>query len=307
MGLASTSFMTVRRPNETLQFLEYCASLGAGGIQASLSSLEPAYLKRLRARAEELGMYLEVMAPLPAADAARFEAIITAAKEVGARCLRVACLGGRRYETFSNRPDWDAFVARSRAGIAQAAALAARHRLPVAIENHKDWTLEELAPLMREFGGEFLGLCLDTGNNIALLDEAHEFVDALARYAISSHLKDMAVAEYPQGFLLAEVPLGEGALDIPRLVRALRAARPEAPITLEMITRNPLEVPCHTEKYWVTMPSRPAALLARTMAWVKRVGRPLPRLDALPPAARARWEEDNVKHSLAYARQQLNL
>ena len=68
MGVAATSYLSVMRPRETLTFLEHCAALGAGGIQMQLSSFEPAYLKKLRSRAEELGMYLELMGPLPTAN-----------------------------------------------------------------------------------------------------------------------------------------------------------------------------------------------------------------------------------------------
>ena len=43
MGLATTSFMTFRKPRVTLEFLEYAHSLGAGGIQCALSTVEPEY------------------------------------------------------------------------------------------------------------------------------------------------------------------------------------------------------------------------------------------------------------------------
>ena len=66
MGIATTSYMTARRPRDTYEFLEYCHSLGAAGIQASLASFEPEYIKKLRGRSEQLGLYIEVMSPLPA-------------------------------------------------------------------------------------------------------------------------------------------------------------------------------------------------------------------------------------------------
>ena len=40
-----------------------------------------------------------------------------------------------------------------------------------------------------------------------------EVVEAYAPHAFTSHLKDMGVEEYPAGFRLAEVPLGQGVLD----------------------------------------------------------------------------------------------
>src|SRR5215467_67906 len=93
MGIATTSLMTARRMHDTYDFLEYCYTLGAGGIQASLASLDAAYLKKLRARAGELGMYIEVMIELPKEDATAFERGVQAAKDAGAVCLRTGCLG----------------------------------------------------------------------------------------------------------------------------------------------------------------------------------------------------------------------
>ena len=78
--------MSFRKPKDTLEFLEYCHALGAGGIQAELSSTEPDYLKKLRAASEQYGMYLEVMASLPGKDdGAQFERVAAAAREAGAR------------------------------------------------------------------------------------------------------------------------------------------------------------------------------------------------------------------------------
>jgi len=149
MGIATTSFMTARKPRDTYEFLEYSHSLGAGGIQSSLASLEPAYLKKLHDRAGELGMYVEVMAELPKSnETGEFERTVEAAKTAGALCIRSAALGGRRYETFSQLSDWQEFVKRSLAAIDRALPIVTRQGVPLAIENHKDWTAEELASMV---------------------------------------------------------------------------------------------------------------------------------------------------------------
>ena len=96
-----------------------------------------------------------------------------------------------------------------------------------------------------------------------------EVVEALAPRAFTTHFKDMGLEEYREGFLLAEVPLGTGVLDLPRVVRILRAARPEIRFNLEMITRDPLKVPCLTERYWATFPDLPGRHLARTLSLVR--------------------------------------
>ena len=160
-----------------------------------------------------------------------------------------------------------------------------------------------------EFESEWLRVCLDTGNNIALLDDPDELIDALAPYTVSTHIKDMGVAAHGDGFLLAEVPLGEGFIDLAGTIAKLRRLRPQTRFTLEMITRNPLQVPCLTDKYWATFPDRNGRYLARILALVrdKAVSQPLPRIEHLPKEAQRRLEEDNVLQCLAYARERLGL
>ena len=301
MGIATTCYMTVWKPKDTLEFLEHAVAVGAGGIQAALSSLEPAYLRKLRDRAVDAGMYIEVMSAMPRRDdTSAFERTVAAAKQVGALCLRCACLGGRRYETFDTLPAWQEHAAASRIAIDRAAGIAEREKLPLAIENHKDWTAEELAAIMKSRSSEYLGVCLDTGNNIALLDDPLAVVETLAPYAISTHIKDMDVREYADGFLLSEIPLGDGMLDIQRVVATIRKARPETRMTLEMITRDPLHVPCLTEKYWKTFPDRGGEFLARTLRMVRsrENQRKLPSLAGLDRAAQLRLEDDNVRRCL---------
>ena len=311
MGIATTSLMTARRPNDTSEFLEYCHTLGAGGIQASLASLDPEYVKKLRARAEQLGMYIEVMAELPKQDdTSAFEGTVRAAKAAGALCIRSAALGGRRYENFSDLPAWQAFVTESKAAIDRALAIATHEQLPLAIENHKDWTAGELAAIMKDKSSEYLGVCLDTGNNISLLDDPMETIETLAPYALSTHFKDMAVEPCADGFLLSEVPLGEGIIDLRRAVAAVRRARPKARFTLEMITRNPLQVPCLTDKYWVTFPERSGRYLADTLRLVRDAATRLQQLPTVDHESRAgllQLEEENIKQCLYYARTELSL
>jgi sugar phosphate isomerase/epimerase len=310
MGIASTCYMTVWKPKNAREFLEHAIDLGAGGIQASLDSRDPDALKQLRGRAEESGLYIEAMAPMPRPrDSAAFAAAVGAAKQVGALCIRCAGLNGRRYETFQTLAAWQEHASAARAAIDAALRIAERERIPVAIENHKDWTAAELAGIMKAKSSEYLGVCLDTGNNIALLDDPMAVVETLAPYAISTHIKDMGVQAYEDGFLLSEMPLGEGMLDVKRIVSTIQKARPATRMTLEMITRDPLQVPCLTEGYWATFPQRGGEYLARALRMVRANAgsQALPALAGLDRNAQLRLEEDNVRQSLHYARQWLSL
>lgn len=307
MGVATTSYLSFWRPKDSYEFLEHCDALGAGGVQLPLTSDDPAYLSKFRARAEKAGMYVEVMAPLPKGDIAEFEKQIKAAKAVGADRVRAGALGGRRYETFANLQDWKAFVAESKASIERAVPVLERNRVKMALENHKDWTVDEHVALLKEYHSEYLGALIDTGNNISLLDDPMQVIRELAPYAVGTHVKDMGVAEYADGFLLSEMPLGDGMLDMKAVIGAILKARPDTRITLEMITRDPLKVPVLTEKYWATFPGRNAKQLADTLAMVRKHRRNLPTVSGLSREMQIRLEDDNVKRSLYYGRTQLGL
>lgn len=310
MGVVQYSFPNSPHTRSAYDFLEYCSSLGAGGIQIGLDSLDPGYLDKLRRRSAELGMYLEVIVGLPqGGDSADFERHVAAAQRAGALCLRSACLNGRRYENFRSLDQWKDFVTESHQKIAQAVPILEKYRMALGLENHKDWTADEMVALLERHASEYLGVCVDTGNNISLLDDPLEVVGKLAPYAVTTHFKDMAVKDYPEGFMLSEVPLGQGILDLPWMVDSIRKARPRARVNLEMITRDPLKVPCLTDKYWVTFPERNGLYLARTLALVREhpPREPLPHVSDLEDAARRQQEENNVKECLAYAGERLGL
>jgi 3-oxoisoapionate decarboxylase len=306
MGIATTSFMMAWKPKDTYEFLEHCHALGAAGIQASING----DLHKIRSRAESLGMYIEGMIELPRnGDTAGFERELQNAKAVGAVAVRSACLGSRRYETFSSLADWQKFVAQSHSWLQAALPILDRYKIPLGLENHKDWTADELVALMKKYSSEYLGVCLDFGNNISLLDEPTEVVERLAPYTVCTHVKNMGVEPYGDGFLLSEVLLDKGFLDLPQMVATVRQARPKTRFSLEMITRDPLPVPCLTDKYWATFPDRNGRYLARTLKLVKREhsSQPLPRVSQLPHDSQVRLEENNVVSCLRYARENLKL
>ena len=93
------------------------------------------------------------------------------------------------------------------------------------------------------------------------------------------------------------------------MVESIRKARPRVRLDLEMITRDPLKVPCLMDRYWLTFPEISGVYLARTLRLVHDhpPAEPLPQVSGLEQATRRWQEEDNVKQCLAYAREKLGL
>ncbi len=296
------------RFTEPLRFLEYCHSLGAGGIQVPIGRQEEEYALDLRRRAERYGMFVEGSASLPRdrADLERFEAEIATAQAAGATVIRVVLPSrgsGRRYEAYGSAAEFREARVAGRRMLELAEPVVARHRIRLAIENHKDERVPERLETLRHISSEFIGVCVDTGNSIALLEDPMAVVEAYAPWAFSAHLKDMAVQEYEDGFLLAEVPLGEGFLDLPKMVQVLQKHHPEVRFSLEMMTRDPLKVPCLTDRYWAAMGDIPGRDLARTLKMVKACAcrDSLPAISPLPPEEQLAVEDANVRKCLACA------
>jgi sugar phosphate isomerase/epimerase len=295
---------------DSLHLLEHAHELGAGGAQIGVRDWsEPGMAKRLRGKAEEFGMTLEGQIALPKKDAdiAAFERSLTAAKEAGVSILRTVMLGGRRYETFGTRESWEQFRRDSWEWLTRAEPLVKKHGLRLAVENHKDWRIDEMKAVMRRISSEHVGVNLDMGNNIALLEDPMRVVRELAPWTISAHIKDMGVAEYSDGFLLAEVPFGYGFLDVREMVRICLRANPSIQFNLEMITRDPLEIPCLTSQYWETWSKPDGEALSSMLDQVRRNSgkKELPRIKGMNKVAQVRFEEENNQRCFAWWNEQM--
>jgi len=297
--------------NDPIRLLERCHRFGAGGIQTNVGRRDKEYVTVLRRKLDAYQMYLEgsVRLPQEKADGDRFAREVETAKEAGATVVRTVMLGGRRYETFGSVEAFRKWAHQAYESLGLAEPIVARQEMRLAVENHKDLRSDELIDILKRLSSRHVGACVDTGNSIALLEQPSETVEALAPWAMSVHLKDMAVAEYEDGFLLSEVPLGDGLLDLSKIVATLRNAQPRLQFSLEMITRDPLKVACLTPKYWATFENLSGRHLAKALAMVRKnkPRQPLPRVSGLSQKRQLEVEEENVLRSLAYAGKELEL
>jgi 3-oxoisoapionate decarboxylase len=322
MGLTPDSFQSIRfgTPERILsadRLMMVAAEVGAAGAHGGMTDVSFDWARRTRRLKEELDMYLEIQTFLPrpaveegpGPDPVEFERAVTVAKEAGATSLRVVCLLGRRYELMNSLDDWKQAIERFHRQIAAAVPIVERHRMPLGIENHKDWRVDQQVALLERYSSEYVGVCLDTGNNLAVLDDPIETVEKLAPWTFNVHFKDMAMEESESGFLLSEVPLGEGMLDMPRITGIIRRARPDVRFSLEMITRDPLLVPCLTDRFWASFDDLNGIHLARALTRIRSSRRtaPLPRISGLDPDQRLALEHELVNRSIDYAAEHLGL
>lgn len=294
-----------------LELIEHCHSIGAGGVQVVVRDWGHDFAKKVRDKREKLGMFIEGSIALPKQkeDVIKFEQDIVDAKEAGAEIVRSVCLNGRRYENFQTLQQFQEFAKNSLTSLQLAEPIVRKHKIKLAIENHKDWRAQELADLLQKLDSEWVGVTLDFGNNIALIDDPMEVVNTLSPYLFTTHVKDMGLQEYEDGFLLSEVPLGEGVLDLKQIFDICRNRRSDVHFNLEMITRDPLKIPCLKNEFWATLPSVPPADLAAALRMVKHhpFKTALPVVSTLGAEQRLAAEEENILACIQYGRTELGL
>jgi len=296
---------------DALDLIEHCHEIGAGGVQVMVRDWTKDFAKKIRDRREKLDLFLEGSIGLPknAEDISRFESEIMASREAGATIVRTVCLSGRRYENFISLEAFQTFMKNSVESLQRAEPVVRKHRIKLAIENHKDWRAPELKGILKDLGSEWVGVNLDFGNNVALIEDPMEVVETLAPYTFTTHVKDMGVAEYQDGFLLSEVPLGEGFLDLKKMFDICRKHFAAVNFNLEMITRDPLKIPCLTDDFWSTFPSVSPKELARTLRTVRQHTflPALPEVTPLQPEQILAAEEKNILTSLTYSKTTLGM
>jgi sugar phosphate isomerase/epimerase len=279
---------------EAVEVLDHCRELGCGGLQTTVKGWTLEEARQLRETVESAGLYLEGSIELPkeAGDVDRFEREARRAGEAGVTVFR-SYLGGRRYEDLKDMAAVKRYRDVALRRLMWAEPVLRRQGVRLGVENHKDLRADELVELLRTVGSAQVGCCLDFGNNLALLEAPEQTLSALGPYLVTTHLKDMAVAPAAQGFEMAEVPLGQGILDLPGLMAACVAANPAVTFNLEMITRDPLTIPCLEARYWDVMQGVPGSALAEVLRLTRnKAAAKLERVGSRNKEALCIWEAE---------------
>ncbi len=289
---------------DAISFIDHCAEIGSAGVQTIIKNWTDDYSLKVRNLIEKKEMYLEGSIGMPKKmdDLPQFESDIKAAKSTGAKIVRAVSLGGRRYEVFKDKASFDEYQNQAILMLQKVEPILAKHQIKLGIENHKDWTANDLALNMKNISSEWLGVTLDFGNSMALLEDPIYVATTLAPYIVSSHIKDMAVDKYQDGFLLAEVPLGKGILDLPKMISICKKYNPKVKFNLEMITRAPLQIPCLKSEYFASFSSAKAEETSNFMEMInaKKSKYKLPTNDGLSVDIKMEAEEQNILQSIYY-------
>jgi hypothetical protein len=133
---------------------------------------------------------------------------------------------------------------------------AERLGIAIAIENHQDAASDDLLQLCRRFESRYLGVTLDCGNPLAVMEEPVAFASRLAPYLRHAHLKDYQVFPAPNGYRLVRCPFGEGVVDFPALFRIFDAQEWPISRNLELGALQARQIPFLERTWWDEYPDR---------------------------------------------------
>ena len=124
----------------------------------------------------------------------------------------------------------------------------------LAIENHDGFPSATLARIIQQLGPQRAGICLDTVNSFGALEGPESVVQNLAPYTLCLHVKDFTIRRPPHqmGFVVEGCPAGQGRLDLPWLLGALKVSTHPFNAILES---------------WVTPGESLEETIARESAW----------------------------------------
>ncbi len=166
--------------------------------------------------------------------------------EVGARGLTPEHL--RTYRTIARRLDAPLlrFVVDTHSHRPNAATIMTTLRdtradlgdLLIGIENHDRLPAQVLRSIIEQVGSPQVGICLDTANSLGAGEGLATVIEQLGPHTVNLHIKDFAIARVPHqmGFVVEGRPAGQGLLDIPALLAAIRNHSRCQSATLELWT-----------------------------------------------------------------------
>ena len=261
-----------------------------------LGTLEPDNLRKVRAYADKLSLDLEIGMRSICPTSAMFDKaqgtaeeqlakMVDAAKIVRSPIVRAVLGSGadRRGGIEKHIESLVAVLKNSRSKITDAG-------IKVAIENHAgDMQARELKMLVEAAGPDIVGVCIDSGNPVWTIEDPHLTLDTLAPYVLTSHMRDSALWNTPDGAAVRWTRMGDGNMGMEDYIRTYIEKCPGKAVSLEVIVSgNPRMFNYRDPKFWENYKSTPAWEFARFLTLCEK-GKPTPASPpdpALTPQAR---------------------
>jgi 3-oxoisoapionate decarboxylase len=111
--------------------------------------------------------------------------------------------------------------------LSEAAKMGEKFGIKVAWENHIDFLPGEILKVFEDVNSPYLGMNFDSGNFLRLLADPVTAMKKLAKYVLSTHIKDLKPIKgcnAEEWYFFACTPVGDGLVDNQALARLLQEA-----------------------------------------------------------------------------------
>jgi sugar phosphate isomerase/epimerase len=162
---------------------------------------------------------------------------IEAAKALGADVMRVVG-SSLRFRKQAHEPQ----LTRLAKMFSEAVRIAEKHGIRLAVENHIDFTADEMLWLLTAVDSPYLGINFDTGNFLRLLDDPIKGMEKLAKYVYATHIKDLKPQKgvaADEWYFFSSTPVGDGIVDNLHLARLLSRAGYQGFLAVEIDFLHP--------------------------------------------------------------------
>lgn len=218
--------------------------------------LDIGYLKEIKARADELGMYMEAglgkVNPYATPEAPELRMIGDGDILLGFRRMMEACaaidcrelwvatanykpafVGRFAYDRFRTDVTWAEQLEATARFLKKLAPIARDLGIHLNLETHEEITSFELVRLVEEVGPDTTGIVFDTANVLQRGEHPVWSAKRVAPYVRQTHIKDALIA-YDGAVLDFQMrPCGAGVVDFRQILLILAAANPTMNLTIE--------------------------------------------------------------------------
>lgn len=123
-----------------------------------------------------------------------------------------------------------------------AVKVAEEYDVKLAVENHIDYTSDECVEFLERVDSPYLGLNLDTGNFLRLLDDPVEGTRKLANKVLATHIKDLKPVKglnATEWYFFSSTPVGDGLVDNQKIAQLLYDANYQGFLAVETDSLHP--------------------------------------------------------------------
>lgn len=190
-----------------------------------------------------------------------------------------------------------------------------RRRSCLCLENHGGLRMKHVRRVLETFPSEWLGLCLDVGNPVLTLEDPIPVVEELAPRTYTCHMKDWQLIRCADGITVRSCALGQGVMDLPKVVEILRSRAPQ-PDDLHLNIEAPQEyLPLRvlSSDFWRRQGDITGAEIGHILRLAEQLNMPpdgdyrIASMRGEPEPAVLAEEEAAIVRSVAYCRDVLRL